>query len=47
MAALASTYDDGRLLLIGTINLDAQQPIFWNVWAIAKSGHPRALETII
>lgn len=44
--ALAKAYDDGRLLLIGTTDLDAQQPVIWNIGAIAKSGHPRALDTI-
>jgi predicted acylesterase/phospholipase RssA len=43
---LAKGYEDGRLLLIGTSDLDAQQPVIWNVGAIAKSGHPRALDTI-
>ena len=46
LAALATGYDEGRLLLIGTSDLDAQQPVIWNVGAIAKCGHPRALETI-
>src|SRR5271165_6772542 len=46
LAALAKGYEEGRLLLIGTSDLDAQQPVLWNVGAIAKSGHPRALETI-
>lgn len=46
LAALAKSYDDGRLLLIGTTDLDAQHPVIWNVGAIAKSGHPRALDTI-
>src|SRR6202012_5086337 len=45
-AALAKGYEDGRLLLIGTTDLDAQQPVIWNIGAIAKSGHPRALEII-
>jgi predicted acylesterase/phospholipase RssA len=45
-AAIAKGYDEGRLLLIGTTDLDAQQPVIWNIGAIAKSGHPRALETI-
>jgi predicted acylesterase/phospholipase RssA len=45
-AALAKAYDGGRLLLIGTTDLDAQQPVIWNIGAIARSGHPRALETI-
>lgn len=46
MEALAKAYDDGRLLLIGTTDLDAQTPVIWNIGAIAKSGHPRALDTI-
>ena len=46
LADLAKSYDDGRLLLIGTSDLDAQQPVLWNIGAIAKSGHPRALDTI-
>jgi hypothetical protein len=46
LAALAKGYDEGRLLLIGTTNLDAQQPVIWNIGALAKSGHPRALDTI-
>jgi predicted acylesterase/phospholipase RssA len=46
MADIAKAYDDGRLLLIGTTDLDAQVPVVWNIGAIAKSGHPRALETV-
>jgi len=46
LAAIAKGYDEGRLLLIGTTNLDAQQPVIWNIGAIAKGGHPKAPETI-
>ena len=46
MAAIAKAYDGGRLLLIVSTDLDAQQPVIWNVGAIARSGHPRALDTI-
>jgi predicted acylesterase/phospholipase RssA len=46
LAALAKRYEDGALLLIGTSDIDAQQPVNWNIGAIAKSGHPRALDTI-
>ena len=46
MAAIAKGYDEGRLLLIGSTDLDAQVPVIWNVGAIAKSGHPKALDTI-
>lgn len=33
----------GRLLLIGTTNLDAQRPVLWDMGRIAASGHPQAL----
>lgn len=46
LARLAQAYDQGRLLLIGTTNLDAQTPVIWNIGAIAKSGDPRALDLI-
>ncbi|WP_342627881.1 patatin-like phospholipase family protein [Nguyenibacter vanlangensis] len=46
LAALARGYADGRLLFVGTTDLDAQQPVIWNIGAIAASGHPRALNTI-
>jgi predicted acylesterase/phospholipase RssA len=46
LAAIAKAYDEGRLLLIGSTDLDAQQPVIWNIGAIAKSGHPRALDTV-
>jgi len=43
LAAIAAEYAKGRLLLIGTTNLDMQRPVFWNIGAIAASGHPDAL----
>jgi hypothetical protein len=46
LTEIARAYDSGRLLLIGTSNLDAQMPIIWNIGAIARSGHPRALDTV-
>ncbi|MFL1462026.1 patatin-like phospholipase family protein [Roseococcus sp. DSY-14] len=46
LAAIAQGYREGRLLLVGTTNLDAQTPVIWNIGAIAASGHPRAPETI-
>ena len=46
LSGLARGYDEGRLLLIASTNLDAQQPVIWNIGAIAKSGHPKALDTI-
>lgn len=44
MAAIANEYRKGRLLLIGTTDLDAQRPVIWNIGAIAASGRPGALE---
>jgi predicted acylesterase/phospholipase RssA len=46
MAEIGREYQKGRLLLIGTTNLDAQRPIIWNIGAIASSGRPGALDLI-
>jgi predicted acylesterase/phospholipase RssA len=42
--AIAAEYKKGRLLLIGTTNIDAGRPVIWNIGAIAASGQPGALE---
>jgi len=44
LAGIARGYGEGRLLLIGTTQLDAQLPVIWNIGAIAASGHPGALD---
>jgi predicted acylesterase/phospholipase RssA len=44
LAAIAAEHAKGRLLLIGTTDLDARQPVIWNMGEIAASGHPKALE---
>lgn len=44
MEAIAAEYGRGRLLLIGTTNLDLGRPVLWNIGAIAASGHSEALE---
>jgi len=46
MADIATEYRKGRLLLIGTTDLDAQRPCYWNIGAIADSGRPGALNLI-
>lgn len=46
MAAIAAERRNGRLLLIGTTNLDAGRPVIWDVGAIADSGKPGALNLI-
>lgn len=46
LAAIGRGYEEGRLLLVGTTHLDAQRPVVWNVGAIARSGHPGALDLV-
>lgn len=43
-AAIGREYNEGRLLLIGTTDLDAQRPVIWNIGALAASGKPEALK---
>ncbi|MCZ8313606.1 patatin-like phospholipase family protein [Phreatobacter sp.] len=43
---IAGEYRKGRILLIGTTNLDQGQPIAWNIGAIASSGHPSRVQAI-
>jgi predicted acylesterase/phospholipase RssA len=40
---IANERRKGRVLLIGTTNLDAQRPVLWDMGRIAMSGHPQAL----
>ena len=44
LAAIAGEYRKGRLLLIGTTNLDVQRPVIWNTGAIAASERAGALD---
>jgi hypothetical protein len=44
LAAIAEEHRKGRLLLIGTTDLDVMRPVIWNIGAIAASGHPGALD---
>lgn len=46
LAAIGREYGRGRLLLVGTTNLDLQRPVIWNIGAIAASGHPDALDLV-
>ncbi len=41
---IAREYAKGRVLLIGTTDLDARRSVVWNMGAIASSPEPRALE---
>jgi predicted acylesterase/phospholipase RssA len=44
LAAIAAQYEKGRILLIGTTDLDSGRPVTWNMGAIAASRAPGALE---
>lgn len=44
LAAIAGQYAKGRLLMIGTTDLDAGRPVTWNMGAIAASEAPGALD---
>lgn len=41
--AIAAEYAKGRLLLVGTANMDSLEPVIWNMTAIAASRDPNAL----
>lgn len=43
---IAREADAGRILLIGTTNLDFARPVIWNVTEIARSRHPDAITLI-
>ncbi len=46
VAKIADGAREGRVLLIGTTNIDAARPVIWNISGIALSGHPNARRLI-
>ena len=44
LAAIAAEHEKGRILLIGTTDLDARQPVIWNMGNIAASGASGSLD---
>ena len=44
--AIAVEHEKGRILLVGTANLDARRPVVWNVTKIAASRRPGALDLV-
>lgn len=44
LAEVAEEHRKGRVLLVGTTNLDSGRPMIWNLGAIAATGHPDALD---
>ncbi len=43
MDAVAGEYQKGRMLLIGTADLDSRKGVIWNMGQIAASGNPKAI----
>ena len=43
---IAAEYQKGRILIVGTTNLDTSRPVLWSIGRIATSGAPNALELI-
>jgi predicted acylesterase/phospholipase RssA len=41
---VAEAHDHGRRLYVGTVDLDSQRLVIWNMGLIARSGRPEALE---
>ena len=46
MQAIAAEYRKGRMLYIGTTNLDSERSVTWNIGEIAISGLPGSLDLI-
>jgi len=44
LSRIAEEHRKGRILFIGTTNLDARQPVIWNMGKIAASGDPNAFD---
>jgi hypothetical protein len=43
---IGAEYEKGRILVVGTTNLDARRPVYWNITKIASSRSPSALQTV-
>ena len=44
LAEVAAAHNEGRRLIIGTTQLDAQRLVLWDMGAIAASGDPEAIK---
>jgi hypothetical protein len=44
LSRIAEEHRKGRILLVGTTNLDARHPVIWNMGTIVASGDPKALD---
>lgn len=43
---IGAEYEKGRILIVGTTNLDARRPVYWNITKIAASRSPAALQIV-
>lgn len=46
LSEIAAEHRAGRILYVGTTNLDAGRPVIWDIGAIADSGAPGALDLV-
>ncbi len=46
LQAIAAEHRKGRILMIGTTNLDSRRAVLWNIGVIASSGQPDALNLV-
>lgn len=46
MNAIAKEHEKGRILLIGTTDLDARRGVIWNITKMAATKNPKALELV-
>ncbi len=46
MGKIAYEGSRGRILMLGTTNIDAARPVAWDITSIAASGHPKSLDLI-
>ncbi|HWZ85421.1 MAG TPA: patatin-like phospholipase family protein [Thermoanaerobaculia bacterium] len=44
--AIAAEHEKGRILLVGTTNLDARRPVIWDITRIAATHSPSALRLV-
>jgi predicted acylesterase/phospholipase RssA len=44
---IAAEYRKGRILLVGTTNMDAQKPVLWRLGALAATNHPQRRKLFI
>lgn len=41
---IAAEYKNGRMLVVGTTNIDAQRPVYWDMGRLAQYGSPEAVD---